>query len=129
MASMALSNSTLSGCFDPTLERGFTDFLLVHAGASAINALSRAINAIRRDIRTPEKKLIRLSAARLRSPLSAEPRHSSLDRRCRTRRCPPPEFPPRRAPHRPPYRAPPRHLLQFCNAAAAARGYQLTAAF
>ena len=31
MASMARSNNTLSGCFDPTLASGFTDFLFVHA--------------------------------------------------------------------------------------------------
>src|SRR5216683_266416 len=31
MASMARSNSTLSGCFEPTFASGFTDFLFVHA--------------------------------------------------------------------------------------------------
>ena len=31
IASMALSNRTLSGCFEPTLARGLTDFLFVHA--------------------------------------------------------------------------------------------------
>jgi hypothetical protein len=36
---MDRSNSTLSGCFDPTLASGFTDFLLVHA---TVNASSNA---------------------------------------------------------------------------------------
>src|ERR1700693_5573806 len=35
IASMARSNSTLSGCFDPTFASGFTDFLFVHATVNA----------------------------------------------------------------------------------------------
>src|SRR5208283_2558344 len=42
MASMARSNSTLSGCFDPTLASGFTDFLFVHATVNASNNASSA---------------------------------------------------------------------------------------
>src|SRR5271167_567334 len=51
IASMALSNSTLSGCFDPTLASGFTDFLLEQATVSASSNASTAINETRRDIR------------------------------------------------------------------------------
>src|ERR1700734_3652992 len=51
IASMALSNSTLSGCFDPTLASGLTDFLLVQPTVSASNTASAAINENRRDIR------------------------------------------------------------------------------
>src|ERR1700733_454893 len=57
MASMERSNSTLSGCFDPTLASGFCDFLLVQATVSASrNASSRTIK-LRRIISTsaPQK--------------------------------------------------------------------------
>src|SRR5450755_2327854 len=44
IASIARSNSTLSGCFDPTLASGFTDFLFVHATVKASsNARSTTI--------------------------------------------------------------------------------------
>src|SRR5579864_371657 len=48
---MALSNRTLSGCFEPTLASGLTDFLLVQAAVKANRTPSTAIDAIRRDIR------------------------------------------------------------------------------
>src|ERR1700733_297893 len=51
IASMALSNSTLSGCFDPTLANGLTAFLLVQPTVSASRMASPAINENRRDIR------------------------------------------------------------------------------
>src|SRR5450631_4087803 len=51
MASMALSNRTLSGCFDPTPASGFTDFLLVQAMVSTSSMPNTTINGIRRDIR------------------------------------------------------------------------------
>ena len=41
IASMALSNSTLSGCLDPTLASGLTDFLLVQPTVSASKTAER----------------------------------------------------------------------------------------
>src|SRR5271165_5613184 len=55
IASMALSNKTLSGCFEPTLARGLTLFLFVQATLSASNRATAAINENRRDIR-PQMK-------------------------------------------------------------------------
>src|SRR5208283_2240911 len=54
MASMARSNSTLSGCFDPMLASGFTDFLFVHATVNASsNARSTKIELRRiKDLKT-----------------------------------------------------------------------------
>src|SRR6266849_7085457 len=49
IASMDRSNSTLSGCFDPTLASGLTDFLLVQATVIASNRLSTGISELRRD--------------------------------------------------------------------------------
>ena len=52
MASMALSNKTLSGCFDPTLASGLTDFLFVQATVITSSVPNTIINGIRRDIST-----------------------------------------------------------------------------
>src|SRR5271163_3090526 len=49
MASIARSKSTLSGCFDPTLASGLTDFLLVHA---TVKASSKARNKTKEFLRT-----------------------------------------------------------------------------
>src|SRR5260370_40328375 len=48
MASMARSNSTLSGCFDPTFASGFTDFLLVHATVNVSSSPSNTKLEFRR---------------------------------------------------------------------------------
>src|SRR5258708_36244466 len=81
MASMALSNRTLSGCFEPTLASGFTDFLLVHAMVETSSMPNTAINGIRRDICTSKFFDVRRSAPstslRAGSRLSAE-RSSAL---------------------------------------------------
>src|SRR5258708_6935293 len=52
IASIARSNKTLSGCFDPTLAKGLTDFLLVQATVIASNRPSTGMIELRRDIRT-----------------------------------------------------------------------------
>src|ERR1700734_3767428 len=52
MASMALSNSTLSGCFDPTFASGLTAFLLVQATVNISSTPETATSEIRRDIKT-----------------------------------------------------------------------------
>src|SRR5258706_7884065 len=49
IASMARSNSTLSGCFDPTLASGLTDFLLVQATVIASKIPSTGISDLRPD--------------------------------------------------------------------------------
>src|SRR5271166_6056423 len=155
IASIALSKSTLSGCLEPTLASGLTDFLLVQAAVIKSNRLSAAIDEYLRDIKDlkstwncvgtaalgcppSEARLCSIQvryrcrkdgqaapgdrvedpvlhfdgptlfAAPLPSPPSAAPVHSCLDRRYRTRRCPPPEFLPRPAPRRPRYPAPRR---------------------
>src|SRR5580692_2206395 len=51
---MALSKSTLSGCFDPTLASGFTAFLFVQPAAINSSVPSPVIRIIRRDIRPQE---------------------------------------------------------------------------
>src|SRR5271156_1326798 len=51
IASMALSNRTLSGCFDPTPAKGLTDFLLVQPTVSASTTPRTAIDEIRDDIK------------------------------------------------------------------------------
>src|SRR5215468_1362381 len=53
IASMARSNSTLSGCLEPTLASGLLTFLLVQPMLSA-SAPSRTIVGKLRDIRTSE---------------------------------------------------------------------------
>src|SRR5690348_4973342 len=50
MASMARSNSTLSGCLEPTLASGFCTFLLVQATARAKRATTAEIVSKRRNI-------------------------------------------------------------------------------
>src|SRR5271157_1568617 len=50
MASMARSKSTLSGCFDPTLARGLTDFLLVQATVKASSKARNKTKELRRTI-------------------------------------------------------------------------------
>src|SRR5208337_75312 len=119
MASMARSNSTLSGCFDPTLASGFTDFLLVHATVNtSSNARSTKIEFRR------IKNLCNLTSDLLTSAiptlsansrcvlLPAAPEHSSWHRPCRIPHCPPPESPPRRGLLPPPCPCPHRHLLR-----------------
>src|SRR5271169_6273277 len=80
IASMALSNNTLSGCFEPTLARGLTDFLLVHAAVMISSKPSTAVSEIRRDKRDirPSTSLCgdscpRLSAREARSFFSRPP--------------------------------------------------------
>src|ERR1700752_1628640 len=51
MASMARSNRTLSGCFEPTFARGLLTFLFVQA-AQKSSAPRRITTEIRRDIKT-----------------------------------------------------------------------------
>src|ERR1039457_2277147 len=132
---MARSNSSLSGCFDPTLASGFTDFLLVHATVKASsNARSTTIEfRLIEDLKTFSPRRHRDTdlflifllvsvppcwiqprpAANSRSePLPAAPRHSPSHRPCQTPRCLPPESPPRRAPPPPPCPSQPRHLLR-----------------
>src|ERR1700691_1759906 len=72
IASMALSNNTLSGCFDPTLARGLTDFLLLQATVAASNMPNTAISETRRDIR-PRNAFNwgQLPSAVLGTPISA----------------------------------------------------------
>src|ERR1700739_3489663 len=50
IASMALSNRTLSGCLEATLARGFLDFLLVQAAVMSSSMPSNAIKEFRRNI-------------------------------------------------------------------------------
>src|SRR5579872_4096783 len=50
MASMALSKRTLSGCLEPTLARGLTDFLLEQAAVSSSNAARNAMKEFLRNI-------------------------------------------------------------------------------
>jgi hypothetical protein len=52
MASIALSNNTLSGCFDATLASGLVDLLLVHAAVNISSKHTSATIEIRRDINT-----------------------------------------------------------------------------
>src|SRR5580700_1458780 len=132
IASMALSNSTLSGCFVPTLANGLTDFLLVQPTVSASKMASAAINENRRDIKTSNQSCplkIRLSTAPLPLPPSAAPRHSSLDHHYRTRRCLPPVFLRPHEPRRPPCRAPRHHPLRCGKSAGVGCESQLIAAF
>src|SRR5450432_1646841 len=160
MASMALSNKTLSGCFDPISASGFTDFLLVQAAVKASTRLNPAINDFRRNIgpleMCPNSVLLYVGTTALgcppalarlficalcenlrlrhapalpQSPPSAAPRHSFLDRRSRTRRCPPPEFPPLPEPRRPRSEARRRHLLRCGSAARVVRVSPPVAAF
>src|SRR5271166_4285522 len=129
IASMALSNKTLSGCFVPTLANGFTDFLFVHAAVIISTTPRVAMNELRLNIKPricfvlgqPPPTGSRLSAAfdglkpspaPRPSPPSAAPPHSFLDRQHRTRRCPPLIFLHPPAPHRPRCRVPRRHLLR-----------------
>src|SRR2546429_9923865 len=49
IASIARSNNTLSGCFDPTFARGLTDFLLVQATVTASTRPSTGMMDLRRD--------------------------------------------------------------------------------
>src|SRR6266851_947107 len=124
IASMALSNSTLSGCLEPTLAKGLTDFLLVQAAVTSSNMPTTATKELRRNIRPRDVYVGRaklgflyaaktkLSRARLPLPPSAAFLHSFLDHRFRTRRCPPPEFLRPPAPRHLPYRAQSRHLLR-----------------
>src|SRR5580700_1585710 len=134
---MALSNNTLSGCFDPIPASGFTDFLFEQA-AVIISMPNVTPIKTRRDIKTSDQDcrfsisncrfekqrdahlaigsrhlaMITLSPAPLPPPPSTTPPHSSLDRHSQTRRCPPPEFPRPPAPRRPPCRALRPHLLR-----------------
>src|SRR5580704_9748005 len=55
---MALSNRPLSGCLEPTLASGLTDFLLVQPTVSASATPSTAISGIRRDIKPQEKSCL-----------------------------------------------------------------------
>src|SRR5579885_509274 len=55
-ASMARSNNTLSGCLEPTLERGLLTFLLVQATLQS-SAPSRTTTETKRDIRTSGENL------------------------------------------------------------------------
>src|ERR1700686_3402477 len=152
---MALSNRTLSGCFDPTFASGFTDFLLVQPMVITSSNPNPAINEFRRDIRPRSESseidyvgtaTLRCPAERssarrcrrqnaipsalpLRWPPSTTPAHSVLDRHSRTQRCPPPEFLRPPVPHRKPCPAPPRHPLRCDSADLAARESLLTAAF
>src|SRR5208282_5634369 len=118
MASMARSNSTLSGCFDPTLASGFTDFLLVHATVSASSNASRTKLEFRRikNLCTnfwPLTSAILTPAANSRSaPLREAPAHSLSHRPCQTPHSPPPRSPPRRAQPPPPCPFQRRHLLR-----------------
>src|ERR1039457_634357 len=130
IASIARSNSTLSGCFDPTFASGFTDFLLVHATVStSSNARSTTIEFRRIEdlkVPSPQRRLLAIGSWLLRAksafltpvansrsvPLPATPAHSPWHRPCRTPHSPPPESPPRRAPHPPPCPCPHRHLLR-----------------
>src|SRR5437660_9632298 len=138
MASMARSNSTLSGCFDPTFASGLTDFLLVHATVKVSSSPRSTKLEFRRIYRTPQINsggtdafirpagqspalLSSTPAANLRSaPLPAAPRHSPSPRPCRTPHFQPPESPPRRAPPPPPSPSPRRHLLR-CDTGVPAR--------
>src|ERR1700731_65304 len=122
IASMALSNRTLSGCLELTLARGFLDFLLVQADVMSSSTPNNAIKEFRRNIgprinlwdRALDPVLhekATLSTSWLRWPLSTGFQHSFLDRRYRIRRCLQLEFllPP--APHRQPCREKLRHRL------------------
>src|ERR1700751_5594743 len=56
IASIARSNRTLSGCFEPTLARGLLTFLLVQAAVNASSAPNTAMTGRRRIIGTSEKR-------------------------------------------------------------------------
>src|SRR6478672_2655792 len=58
MASIALSNRTLSGCLEPTPASGLTDFLLVQAPVRASSRPNSAIDVVRQDIQTSEWPVI-----------------------------------------------------------------------
>src|ERR1700686_5594190 len=79
---MALSNRTLSGCFDPTFASGFTDFLLVQPMVITSSMLNTAINGFRRDItpRNESSELDHVGTAALGCPAGR-----SSARRCQTR--------------------------------------------
>src|SRR6267143_1586965 len=107
MASMALSKRTLSGCLEPTLDSGLTDFLFVQAVVINNRNPKNATNGIRRDIK-PQLRNFQSSIFDLHDrpvfnrhsklkiaipwpellplPPSATTAHSFLDRRCRRRR-------------------------------------------
>src|ERR1700728_5270539 len=77
---MALSNRTLSGCFDPTLASGFTDFLLVQAMVITSSMPTTAINGMRRDICTSKKIMWgRPSSAVRRAKLDSSGDYSAAD--------------------------------------------------
>src|ERR1700722_9564343 len=73
---MALSNKTLSGCLDPTLASGLTDFLLVQAMVITSNMPNTTINGMRRDIEPRTSDLLPVGTAALGCPPStARPLH------------------------------------------------------
>src|ERR1700723_812571 len=63
IASMALSTKTLSGCFEPTLARGLTAFLLEQAAVMIRSVANSAMRETRRDIR-PRLKIFCVSITR-----------------------------------------------------------------
>src|ERR1700727_1548086 len=73
---MALSNSTLSGCFDPISARGFTAFLLVQATVSARSTLNTAIKETRRDIKIWPSKFLQITLCGDIRPRLSEQRSS-----------------------------------------------------
>src|ERR1700678_3149295 len=70
MASMALSNSTLSGCTDATLLSGLTAFLFEQPTATANPSPTTAIKQIRRDIYTSIQMNARVGTGTLARPPS-----------------------------------------------------------
>src|SRR4029077_19334666 len=81
MASMARSNRTLSGCFEPTFASGLLTFLLVQPTANA-STPSRRMTGIRRDIENLGKSVVSLqwSARKLEDlPTTEDRRRLSLD--------------------------------------------------
>src|SRR5438105_88481 len=57
-ASIARSNSTLSGCLEPTLASGFWTFLLVQAAVRASSSPNSRTTVLRHNIKTPEELVV-----------------------------------------------------------------------
>src|ERR1700693_2704102 len=80
---MALSNRTLSGCFDPTFASGFTDFLLVQPMVITSSMPNTAINGFRRDItpRNESSELNHVGTAALGCPAERNSAQHCPDKR------------------------------------------------
>src|SRR5246500_4774182 len=90
---MALLNRTLSGCFDPTFARGFTDFLLVQPMVITSSNPNPAINEFRRDIKP---QIIGIKSSELNHVGTAAlgcPAERSSARRCRWQEATPSALP------------------------------------